>query len=273
MLIIYYNSFEVKVLNNPIIEPQMTYTKTPDTSLFNMHTHDNYEIYCFLAGSAKYFVEGNTYSLKPGDILIMKKAEAHSLLITKQNPYKRIVINFNSDAISENMRSKLVEFLENRPLGIKNRFSASHFSDTNWLYYIEKICENDDKNIQSVYLTVLLSELYERFPEIETQEALIDGIMDIVKYINFNLSGELNLDIICERFFISKSHLNKKFKKIIGTTVWEYISTKRLMLAKELLQNGIAPTNVYSQCGFKDYCTFFRAYKAKFGISPKNSNK
>ena len=137
---------------------------------------------------------------------------------------------------------------------------------------MEKICENNDINIQSVYLTVLLSELYERFQEIKTQEDSSDGIMDIVKYINYNLSGKLNLDIICDRFFISKSHLNRKFKKIIGTTVWEYITTKRLLLAKELLQNGIAPTNAYSQCGFKDYCTFFRAYKAKFGISPKNSN-
>ena len=260
-------------MSNPFIESHITYTPSPSTSMFNMHTHDNYEIYCFLSGNAKYFVEGNTYPLEPGDILIMKKAEAHSLLITKQNPYKRIVINFNSDAIAENMRSKLVEFLENRPLGIKNRFSVSRFSGTNWLYYMEKICKKDDINIQSVYLTVLLSELYERFPEIEMQETSSEKIMDIVKYINSNLSGELNLDIICGRFFISKSNLNRKFKKIIGTTVWEYITTKRLLLGKELLQNGIAPTNAYSQCGFKDYCTFFRAYKSKFGMSPKNTNK
>lgn len=238
-----------------------------------MHTHDTYEIYCFLSGNAKYFVEGNTYPLNPGDILVMKKAEAHSLLINKCTPYERIVVNFNSNAIGENVRSKIVSFLDKRPLGIKNRFPASLFSGTNWIYYMKKICESDDINIQSVYLTVLLSELYERFPEIKTQKASSEGIMDIVKYINYNLSGELNLDIICNRFFISKSNLNRKFKKIIGTTVWEYVITKRLLLAKELLQAGALPTDVYLECGFKDYCTFFRAYKAKFNVSPKNDSR
>lgn len=260
-------------MSNPRIVSSINYTEKPDLFKFNMHTHDNYEIYCFLSGNAKYFVEGNTYPLKSGDILIMKKAEAHSLLINSNRPYKRIVVNFNSDAIGESVRSKIVSFLDNRPFGIKNRYSASLFSGTNWLYYLEKICESNDINIKSVYLTVLLSELYEQFLEIKTQEASSEELMDIIKYINSNLSGKLNLNIICDRFFISKPHLNRKFKKIIGTTVWEYITTKRLLLAKELLQNGIAPTNAYSQCGFENYSTFFRAYKTKFGISPKNSNK
>ena len=257
-------------MSNPFIESHITYTPAPSTSMFNMHTHDNYEIYCFLSGNAKYFVEGNIYPLKSGDILIMKKAEAHSLLINNHSPYKRIVVNFNSDAISENVRSDIIEFLDNRPLGLKNRYSASIFKETNWIYYLEKICESENINENSVYLTVLLSELKNRFFEIKEQETSGEGIMDIVKYINNNLSKDLNLDIICSRFFISKSHINRKFKKIIGTTVWEYITTKRLLLAKELLQNGANPTDIYSKCGFKDYCTFFRAYKTKFGISPKN---
>ena len=234
-----------------------------------MHTHDTYEIYCFLSGNAKYFVEGNTYPLKPGDILVMKKAEAHSLLINSHNPYERIVVNFNSDAIGENVRTKLANFLDSRPLGVKNRYPASLFKGTQWHYYLKKICESSDINEQSVYLTVLLSELQSRFSEIETQDRSSGEIMDIVKYINDHLSEELNLDIICDRFFISKSHVNRKFKKIIGTTVWEYVSAKRLLFAKELLQTGVSPTEAYLKCGFRDYCTFYRAYKTKFGVSPK----
>ncbi len=260
---------KVIVLNNPIIEIHKNFTKDPSVTKFNIHIHDNYEIFCFLSGNAKYFVEGNFYPLKSGDILIMKKSEAHSLLIINPIPYERIVLNFNSDAISENVRNKLINFLDNRPLGTNNRYSASLFNDTNWLYYLERIRSCDDINKKSVYLTVLLFELCERFPEIKTQETSKGGIMDIVKYINSNLSGELSLDTICDRFFISKSHINRKFKKLIGTTVWEYITTKRLLLAKELLQTGTLPTDVYLKCGFKDYCTFFRAYKNKFGVSPK----
>lgn len=256
-------------MSNPIPKAQATRTENPDPSSFNMHTHDQYEIFCFLEGNAKYFVEGNTYPLKSGDIFIMKKAEAHSLLISGCVPYERIVVNFSADAIEESMRAKLISFLDNRPLGRNNRYSASVFHDTNWLYYLKKICSSEDVQKQSIYLTVLLSELYEHYGEIKTQENANKGIMDIVKFINNNLSENISLDSICERFFISKAHINRKFKKIIGSTVWEYITAKRLLLAKEQLQNGMAPTSVYMKCGYKDYCTFFRAYKAKFGVSPK----
>ena len=262
-------------MSTPILIANASYTENPSTIKFDIHTHDTYEIFCYLSGNAKYFVEGNTYPLKPGDILIMKKAEAHSLLIHSTLPYGRIVIHFNSDAIAESIRPKIVDFLDNRPLGTKNRFSASLFKGTNWIYYLRKVCEIKNKGEASVYLSVLLSELCSHFDEIKEQAPVSGEIVDIVnivKYINENLTNDLTLDIICDHFFISKSHINRKFKKIIGTTVWEYIITKRLLLAKELLKNHVLPTEVYLECGFKDYSTFFRAYKSKFGVSPKNDS-
>ena len=61
------------------LHAQKTCTKKPDVSLFNKHTHDNYEIFCFLSGDAKYFIEGTIYDLKPNDILIIKKSDIHCL--------------------------------------------------------------------------------------------------------------------------------------------------------------------------------------------------
>ena len=40
------------------------------------------------------------------------------------------------------------------------------------------------------------------------------------------------------------------------------------MLAKKYLKKGHHPTSVYLECGFNDYSTFYRAYKARFGASP-----
>lgn len=97
-----------------------------------------------------------------------------------------------------------------------------------------------------------------------------DGFSDIIDFLNEHMYEPLSLDGICDRFYMSKSHLNRKFKLMTGSTVWEYITAKRLLSAKELLQLGEPPTKVFSKCGFNDYSSFFRAYKAKFGLSPKN---
>ena len=75
--------------------------------------------------------------------------------------------------------------------------------------------------------------------------------------------------MLAKRFYLSKTHLNRIFKQSTGTTVWEYITIKRLFLAKELIAAGRQPTDVCTQCGFKDYTTFFRSYKRHFGISPR----
>ena len=58
-----------------------------------------------------------------------------------------------------------------------------------------------------------------------------------------------------------------------GSSMWAYIKRKRLLLAKELLTGGENPYLVYEKCGFNEYSSFYRAYKAEFGVSPKEDHK
>ena len=37
-----------------------------------------------------------------------------------------------------------------------------------------------------------------------------------------------------------------------------------------MLSDGLPPTDVYQHCGFGDYSNFYRAFKAEYGISPKD---
>lgn len=244
-------------------------TEVPDLDKFTMHTQDCYEIYCFLDGDADYFVEGTVYTLRSGDILILKKAEAHSLLIKSLVPYERIAVHFSPDTVLGFRAPMLLEFLDSRPLGKFNRYPASMFRN-NWIYYLKQICTYKDYYPRQVYITTLLWELYENYHKITGLDtADRDPITDVIGYINDRLTEKLSLEQLCDRFFMSKAQLNRRFKKATGSTVWEYIMAKRLLLAKERLQAGVPPTTACTQSGFNDYCAFYRAYKAKFGNSPK----
>ncbi|MDD6215092.1 MAG: AraC family transcriptional regulator [Firmicutes bacterium] len=255
---------------NSIINTSKTLTKNPDLNDFHMHTHDFYEIYLFLSGNAKYFVEGNIYKLKPGDIFFIKKSEAHSLLITSTAPYERAVIQFTVGAAVSDRTRDILSFFDSFALGKGNRFPFSMFKDKLWAYYIDKIISSESVDTKSLYLSVLINEMYECLSDILTINTEQDGFSDIIAYLNNHLADHLTLDGICSKFYISKSQLNRKFKHMTGSTVWEYIITKRLLSAKELLKNGEPPTKVYTKCGFNDYTSFFRAYKTKFSVSPKN---
>lgn len=246
-------------------------TEEPKPNILTMHTHECYEIFVFFAGDAHYHVEGTVYPLKPGDILIMRRAEAHSLWINRVVPYDRAVIHFTLDMLPEGQRSGLQQFLDQRPLGQFNRYPATLFPNSRWLAYVEKMYTHRlDIPYMQAYLAVLLTELWEAFPKVQAIEQQPSGqISDIITYINSNFCcNTLSINTLCSRFFVSNTQLNRMFHQMTGVSVWKYVVAKRMLYAKELLDNGQQPTAVCFQCGYHDYSPFFRAYKAQFGVSP-----
>ena len=47
--------------------------KNVSNKYYQLHSHEEYEIYMFFEGDSKYVVEENSYSLKQGDVVIIRK--------------------------------------------------------------------------------------------------------------------------------------------------------------------------------------------------------
>ena len=77
-----------------------TLDKHPTPDSFPMHAHERMEIFYFLSGCGAYLIEGTQYDLCAGDVLIMRHAEAHKLLIRPDEPYDRIAIHFSPRLLS-----------------------------------------------------------------------------------------------------------------------------------------------------------------------------
>jgi AraC-like DNA-binding protein len=96
-------------------------------------------------------------------------------------------------------------------------------------------------------------------------------ILGIMNYINSHLTEDITVDAIAEACYISRYHLMHLFKRETGYTLFDYITEKRLALAKDLLKTGMPVTAACFDSGFKNYSTFFRAYKKHFHASPKET--
>ncbi len=254
------------------IKPYGRLSEDLKNARFPMHMHDTYEIYSIYAGDADYYVEGTRYSLQHGDIVVMRKSESHQIVLRSDAPYGRRGLNFEIPFLNEiDPDGKLLSIFEDRPLGQFNHYSAAMFPENNWQYYLKRIYDTENQACRLAYLLPLLSELSECFDVLKSSEQpqRPDPINMIVRYINQNIRKDLSLSVLCEHFYLSKAHLNRIFKLATGTTVWNYIMTKRLMLAREMLMNGVSPTETFVKCGFQDYTTFYRAYRKHFGVSPK----
>ena len=95
-------------------------------------------------------------------------------------------------------------------------------------------------------------------------------VTNVLNYINDHYHEELSLDMLASRFFVNKYHLSHEFNRLVGTSIYRYVIQKRLVIAKQMLSDGLPPTDVYQHCGFGDYSNFYRAFKAEYGISPKD---
>ena len=238
---------------------------------FTMHTHTTAELFCFVAGNARYHIEGNSYLLQPGDILLMRPAEAHYVEQDPNSPYERICLNFEPGILGElDPQQNLLRPYYDREPGKRNLYRLPGSDLVQIRSYLDQILKTGDRLKAVANLILLLRQLDSFFEKGNNEAAQTDSLeYRIIRYINDNLEKELSVGELCDVFFISRAQLCRRFKKITGTSVGKYISAKRLILARDLLLRGKKPTEVYSECGYQDYSTFYRAYASYFGCSPK----
>ena len=95
-----------------------------------------------------------------------------------------------------------------------------------------------------------------------------DLISRVLSYIGSHFQEQITLESLAAEFYVSKFYLSHEFRRRVGTSVYRYILFRRLLLAKELMEEGQSPGAVYQSCGFGDYANFYRVFKAEYGISP-----
>ena len=242
---------------------------------FSYHYHDFHKIIVFISGKVTYHIEGKAYHLKPRDILLVSQGAIHKPEIDPSVPYERYIFWIRDDLSCQELNtcfqkandrsfnlvradSALQERLKDLLPEIKQTLQNKHFGDTvlrnalftQFMIYINRIflrtSSSPDKKTYSS----------------DTQ------VEQLLKYINRNLSENLSIDQLANRFFFSKYHMMRKFKNETGYTIHNYITSKRLLMARSLISQGMPVMKAAQASGFHDYTTFVRAYKKQFGKAP-----
>lgn len=253
-----------------------TYDQFPSPASFSMHAHEELELFYFISGIGRYIVEGNCYDLQPGDILLMRTAEAHKLEIEPGTPYERIAVHFPATQfVAIDPGHRLLRPFLDHPLGQFNQYRQDPSKRPMLEHLFSQLCRPVGTSVQmhlqlSAYLLPVLYELGEAYDlrASNMPKASQQLPAQLATYINDHLFEDISLDNISQTFFLSKSSVNRVFKQATGSSVWKYVIIKRLLAARAMIQCGQSAGEACARCGFKDYSAFFRAYRAKFGHSP-----
>ena len=247
----------------------------------DFHYHDFHKVLIHLSGNASYSIEGQNFDLQAGDIVFVNAGEVHRPIFHDNSVYERIIIYISKEFLAEYTRD-----YNDLSLCFKNAMEKnSHvlrlhsFKNSKVAASIGQLINNlgKDAYANELFMQVLFLEFMVELnraaisDEVEYISTNYAGtkINSIIQYINENLTSDLSVDSLSEKFFLSRYYLMHTFKAETGYTIGNYITIKRLSLAQSYIDAGLSIVEASQQSGFGTYSTFLRAYKKTYGTSPR----
>ncbi len=254
------------------LEYNYTYDKSAPSDLDLKHCHDTYEILFVVSGEGKYVVEGSYFDIHPVTLMVVRPFEFHSVMLDNEIPYERYVLRFSLSALVDAARERFLSFMDTDSDGAGKYFSSARISREIFSIFDRfEFALSLPELVRADYARLLLSELVlflcatggEAMPHSEEELGA-----RVIRYLNENIHRNISLDKLARRFFVSKYHLCRAFKKHNGISVHGYINQKRVMYAKQLIDEGETASGAAYRVGFGDYSSFYRAYVKVLGKSP-----
>ena len=151
--------------------------------------------------------------------------------------------------------------------------------------YLEKPFSAKQLHLQILSLLRMRQQFYERMRNLDSQSpatAMAEGELGMTQQdllfmerlqqlIDENMRDEaFSIDILAEQMNMSRSSFYRKIKALTDITPIEYLKTKRLERAAQLLRQGSRINEVAERVGFSSSSYFAKCFRQKYGVLPKD---
>ncbi|WP_033170785.1 AraC family transcriptional regulator [Selenomonas sp. ND2010] len=248
------------------------------------HYHDFHKIILFLDGNVDYVIEGKTYHLTARDVVFVSAGEIHRpIFLSGSADYERIVI-YVSPSFLERWQQQDPQHNDLSQCFSQARATASVMHQApgtshDLLFHMDKLEKTAHgegfanglfTEILFIEFMILINRLLEGHELAGLENASYDQkIQDVLAYINQHLAEDLSIDTLATHTYTSKFYLMRKFKANTGYALHQYIRSKRLLLARDMLRSDMPIAQIAGEVGFADYSTFSRAFREMFQCSPR----
>ena len=254
-----------------------------DTSYSNsqmqLHSHTFFELlYCCSSGGAEYLVGSERYRLQRGDIVFVPPGVSHRPLLPEHitEPYTRYVLWLSPAFLEEYARLFPYPFSEKQAIvGLLRTAETKweHLGDLFRSGVQEAERQEDGWEAAVIGNTILLLTQIKRATNersLRVMKAEKPELLDqITAYVEKHYAVRVTIRDLSRQFYVSDSTVSHLFKQKMGVSFYRYVTQRRLIAAKPLIEKGAALEEVCRQVGFSDYSGFYRAFKQEYGISPR----
>ncbi len=257
---------------------RLFHLRTEQETKINYHYHEFCKLVMLVSGKGFYTVEGQRYLLQPGDTVIVGSRSVHCPEIESGSVYERIIIYISPEYLQ--MQSTpdcdLLELFS----GQRGHILRPGESGSRKLFAMAGELEKELSGsgygrevLSAAALLRLLVQMakYQRREDSRNPQPVNPEnprVQAMIRYMDENLAEDLDMDALADTFYVSKYHMMRQFRQETGLSVYQYLTQRRLLHARDLIEKGIRATEACYRSGFRSYSSFTRSYAKYFGTTP-----
>lgn len=250
---------------------------------FPGESHDFWEMVYVDKGRVQVTRDGESLTLRQGEILFHKPNEFHTIRSFDSSP-NFFVISFASPSAAMNRFEKHRALLD-RTL---NSYLSAILDEAEKTYHTPKN-DPDLKQLErrsnaplgseqliKTYLEQLLIFLlrsmadHKASPSFPTKKTDLDPLVEsIIVYLRQNVNQAIRVEDLCKTFDYSRSYLSRHFQEKTGQTLAHYFASLKVSEAKRLMRETTMNfAQIATRLAFESPQYFSRVFKRHTGLTP-----
>lgn len=247
---------------------------------FPGETHNFWECFYVIEGSACASGDDKVYNLSAGDLVFHKPMELHKFYIDHENGAELLIFSFN-------LKGPLSEYFKDKVFRLNDEQQQIVCTLLNFINRQATLADNSGKyrkedqllrlkNSSPVYLQRIVTFLHALLLSLgesgnishfsTVSDALV--FQQAVQYMTEHIYGQPTVAEIAKHCFLSESGLKRIFTKYAGISIHKYFLTLKFKIAAQLLQDGMSVREVSEKLNFSSQSYFSVSFKREIGINP-----
>lgn len=248
------------------------------------HSHQGIEFLYIHAGEGRAIINEQIFPIQPGTLLIFQPFQLHRLLV--KHYFERTVLIFDP--------TRLDPYLQAFP-GIKKFFyhlwndqlptqAITNFGEHHDLLSMYELLRQRLKSVTTkkqteeyaAFMINLLQRLRSYELQFDTQrvtdqrQRVPHHVERIMRWVDSHFKETFQLEKLAEELHFSTYYVSHSFRKTTGSTITEYITTRRMKEACLLLETtSMSISNIAEELGFSNPSYFCKIFKLNVGMTPK----